>query len=210
MAICNLCKKDKRLVKAHVVPEPFWPSSESGTPKLLSNIEGAHPKRSPIGVYDEGILCETCDNSLGQLDQHAVERLLRSQARKALMDDHNCIGYQHEYACPETVRKFIASVAWRASISTHPFYSRVKLGPYQEMIGNALRDGTALDHSTHAVLGEFDNPIGGFLDPHWIRMDGVRVWLIYAGRFIFYQKELTRGAGLIRLTVFIFKPVGKS
>ena len=72
MAQCRLCAEDRKLVKAHVIPEAFFRVLRAGgeTPILISNVANTYPKRSPIGVYDQNILCEDCETMFSQVDDY--------------------------------------------------------------------------------------------------------------------------------------------
>ena len=112
MGICRLCGEEKPLIKAHIVPAPFWPNATSGMPKLLTNTEGIFPRRAPIGVYDEEILCRTCDQTLGILDQKAAENLLQAKP-VPLFGSARDIGYHYPNYQSDDLLSFVASVAWR-------------------------------------------------------------------------------------------------
>jgi hypothetical protein len=75
----HLCCHEKKLIKAHVIPEKFFTPlrSEKKSPILCSNTEGKYPKRSPIGIYDSSILCSKCDNYIGNWDNYAQQLLLK-------------------------------------------------------------------------------------------------------------------------------------
>jgi hypothetical protein len=51
------------------------------------------------------------------------------------------IRYGHKIACDtDKLRRFLLAVLWRASVSGHEFYSRVKLGPYEGEIKRRIFD----------------------------------------------------------------------
>ena len=56
--ICRGCNQDKKLVKAHIIPESFFRGlrGEKEPAKILSNRKDFYPKKSPIGIYDTEIL----------------------------------------------------------------------------------------------------------------------------------------------------------
>jgi hypothetical protein len=58
MECCRLCRQPKKLIQAHVIPEAFFREMRvgDGAPPLLVKT-GEYPRRSPIGVYDQTILC---------------------------------------------------------------------------------------------------------------------------------------------------------
>lgn len=190
MPICRLCQNDRTLIKAHVIPEAFlsFPPPEVGVNKILSNKAGHYPKRSRIGIYDSGILCGECDADLGELDQHAVEQLCRSDEINNISRNGEKNSREYLSADPEKIHKFIASVAWRASISSHDFFQGVGLGPYEELIREMLLSSEFDNTQVETMLAEFDRQDPPNLDPHLMREEGVKYWLIYANRFILYLK----------------------
>ncbi|MHB1104487.1 MAG: hypothetical protein ACYC0C_17280 [Devosia sp.] len=147
----------------------------------------SYPRRSKTGVYDTQILCADCDRLLGVFDQHAVEKLLRGKficRRDDRVDVH-----VHDYpdADPDILRKFVASVAWRASLTTDEMFKTVRLGPYADAILDLLK-GNAPSKPIEVLIAEFEPSIGGFLNPHRTRFSGVRFLVLYAARFVFYLK----------------------
>ena len=56
--LCRLCGNTGKFVKAHIIPEAFFRilRKDGSTPLLVTGTPNQFPKRSPIGVYDEGIL----------------------------------------------------------------------------------------------------------------------------------------------------------
>lgn len=170
---------------AHIIPRSFWILDE-GTPKVLTNVPGVYPARSPQGIYDLNILCARCDTSiLGTLDHHAAETLLRAQSIPLHIGP--LIIRQYPAAEPAKIALFIASVAWRASVSDHKFFKRIRLGRYEEVIRQMLLGTDTELGSVEAVIAEFDET-EGTLDPHQTRFEGVRFSLIFADRFVFYVK----------------------
>lgn len=98
------------------------------------------------------------------------------------------LGYEYRSACPKLVTLFIASIAWRASVSSHMFFQRVKLGPYEETIRSALLCEQGLPSHFEVVVSEFEKVSGAFLNPHYTKLDDVRILVVYANRFGFYAK----------------------
>lgn len=183
--VCRLCLTERSLIRAHVIPKAFWPLDD-GTPKVLSNRSGTYPSRSPQGVYDSEILCERCNTELlGPLDQHAAEKLLRGKFETLRVGTMAVRCYGEAEAA--RIFLFVASVAWRASISKHTFFARVSLARYEEVIRKCILDASEFQDDVEAAIAEFDE-VGGFIDPHQTRFEGVRFSVIYADRFVFYLK----------------------
>lgn len=62
---CKLCNQNKKLVKAHIIPERFFKSIKiSEKPlQIYAAKAGTYPKRSHIGLYDPHILCYECEKN---------------------------------------------------------------------------------------------------------------------------------------------------
>lgn len=190
MSKCRLCLQEKKLIKAHVIPESFLalPTAEEGPAKLISDKKGFHPKKTLTGIYDKDILCEACDGELGVLDQHAVEKLLRNSAIADFKVGDQIIGRQYDGADPELLSRFIKSVLWRASICSAEFFERVRLGPYENLIRDEILGRVDNNGRVQPIISEFNKADLAILNPHATRTNGVRFWAIYANRFIFYVK----------------------
>ena len=189
MGNCRLCEKEAPLIKAHVIPEAFveLPGGE-GPAKIMSNSAGFFPKKTLTGIYDAEILCEACDGELGKLDQRAVEKICRASDVVDLKANGQTVARRYPSADGELVGRFIASVLWRASITSHYFFGRVDLGPYDGIIRDILLNKLQQNERVQMLLAEFDKADVSILNPHSTRTDGVRFWVIYANRFIFYTK----------------------
>ena len=74
---CCYCRQDKKLIKAHIIPEGFFRRlrEEQNPPMMLTNTAGEYPKKMPIGVYDKNILCDECEKIFGVWDEYAQQLL---------------------------------------------------------------------------------------------------------------------------------------
>ena len=112
---CKFCGKNIKLIKAHIIPEGFFRLLRFGDkpPELHSNKEGVYPKKSPIGVYDKGILCSECDNAIGIWDNYAQDLLLNSFSEScALFQGDVKLGYKIDKYDYEKLKLFFLSVLW--------------------------------------------------------------------------------------------------
>lgn len=183
---CALCGESKKLIDAHIIPRPFYPAVEGAEAVILTGPDNlAYPKRAPVGVYDQNILCAECDAELGVLDQHAVEHLLRGKSR-SFIHQGRAVGKTYTTADTDTLLRFVVAVAWRASIASHQMFEGIATGPYESAMLEVLKGGDI--GSFDAIIAEFDEDAVGFLNPHHSRFDGIRFMVIYAGRFVLYLK----------------------
>lgn len=195
---CKFCGIARPLINAHVIPRPFFTDQKSlgGSSKLLSNVDGEFPKRSRIGVYDGEILCAECDGAMGIWDQYGIELLLHGLADFTPVPNAEApVAFVRPVFDYPKLKLFFLSVLWRAGESSHPFFRRVKLGPYSERIRSLLlakSPGEPEDFDT--VLSAFT--VGGKLpaeglpiaDPFRERWEGVNAYRFSFGVITAYIK----------------------
>lgn len=136
--ICKLCGKDKKLVKAHIIPKSFYEVKTYGkkTPSLLSNSQSFNPIRRPVGIYDEEILCGDCEGKFDKCDDYAFKKLILERESAQVIVDSNGDEFalmQKEYNY-KLIREFILSLLLRAELTTDFFFQHVKLGPYRRKL----------------------------------------------------------------------------
>jgi hypothetical protein len=143
MAIPPLCCRgrrnglpcpDQELISAHIVPR----GSARRVRRQFDNMEvtehGARKAAAQLGIFDENILCKTCDGVLGELDDYALKTLDR--IRSDLISEGNL------WALPnvdgDKFATFILAVLWRASISNLRDVAKVDLGPYEDVARSVI------------------------------------------------------------------------
>ncbi|MGH7931324.1 MAG: hypothetical protein ACREQV_26445, partial [Candidatus Binatia bacterium] len=88
----------------------------------------------------------------------------------------------------QELKLFFLSLLWRVSESSHNFYRRIKLGPHEPIVRQALIDSNPGDADFYSVLlAKFPKPIG-ILDPHTTRFEGIRFCQIYLAEYVAYIK----------------------
>ncbi len=138
---CKLCDKDKKLIKAHVIPEflyrdiDLYISDKKGQGRLHGftntngNVEFMN-KGLPTGIYDTTILCKECDSvTIKEYDDYGKkifrDLLNKDTIQNALIQKSHFFEFTlDDYFLFKT---FIASIFWRASISNRPECSIVNL-----------------------------------------------------------------------------------
>lgn len=198
MPPCALCGLDRKLIKAHAIPEAFFRELRTGDeiPRLISGVQGQFPKKAPIGVYDEGILCEVCEPMFGTIDDYGVNVFLKdfhSEFQPILQGDQ-IAGFESAVADPTRLLQFLVAVLWRASASTHSFYSKVDLGCYEPLARLAVdTPGFNLSEVFDAVLSRWkdkseDIPTKAILDPSREKWSGINAYRLYLGETVAYVK----------------------
>lgn len=196
MPICKLCCAEKPTVKSHIIPEAFFREMRKGdTLLLVSGTAGEFPKRAPIGVYDERMLCGDCEKRFGDIDSFGAETLLSgfNKLFSPLYEMRGLAAYQSSSIDGTRLLRFLLSVLWRASASTQPFFRRVQLGPFEEKaIAAALDESAPIPVDFDAVLARWTDSatvVGPWImDPFPERYDGIRVYRFYFGELIAYIK----------------------
>ena len=192
--ICKGCSQDKKLIKAHIIPESFFIGHRTAkeSPLLISNEAGIYPKKSRIGVYDKEILCNECEGKFQDVDNYGQTILLKNEdSHVKLTKNDKIFGYQINGVDYQRLKQFFISVLWRASISKHAFYSKIQLGSYESkakaLIWNGNLDTTGL---FSFFIAKFKDPDIGraILDPHRQRHEGVNYCQFYMYGYIIYIK----------------------
>lgn len=194
MGQCRLCNQECKLVNAHAIPESFFRvmRSDSGKRLLLSNPENSFPVRAPIGVYDENILCEECEKTFGEVDSYAAQVLLTKfhELFKPVVHLGSNVALQSQEIDQELLLRFFVATLWRASVSTHPFYSRVQLGGYEAQARDATDLGCPIPKTFAVVLSFWSDGVlrYGALDPYLEMWSGINAYRIYLGQVVAYIK----------------------
>ena len=73
--LCKFCNTDGKLVDAHIIPKAFY-RREGDHPFMIMNATRAErPARSQKGLWDDTILCDSCEGRFAFLDTYAAENL---------------------------------------------------------------------------------------------------------------------------------------
>jgi hypothetical protein len=191
--VCYCCGEEKKLIKAHIIPEGFFRHLRSGkgTIELHTNTESTYPKRASIGIYDKNILCGDCDQIFGPWENHAQKVLLHNFSEDlAIYDGHKKVGYKITDYDYNALKLFFISLLWRASISKQQFYKRVSTGPFENMLKDMILAADPGHPNTFAVtLAKFIDPnVPVMMDPHSESYDGVNYCRFYLSGFVVYIK----------------------
>jgi len=190
---CQLCGKDKKLIKSHIIPKGFFKPMqlENKAALLYTNTENVHPKRSPIGFYDKNILCKECDAKLGVWDEYAQKLLLHSfNEDKAVYNGKDKVYYTIRDFDYKLLKLFFISMLWRASITSHKCFNRISTGPFEEKLKNfILSNSPGGEEEFPVTLAKFSNPDFKFvLDPHQDKFDHINYYRFYLTGFVAYIK----------------------
>lgn len=180
MKICRLCEVSTELIEAHIIPSSFYqPLHESGLPREYSSAPGVHPKRRPKGIYDNGILCADCDNSLGRWDGYAVRLLCQPLDSFGSVEQ---IKAQEYFALEDVdyrpLKLFFIALLWRSHVSSQSFFEQVDLGPWAAVARDMLLEDAPGPPETFGVsLVRYDHRLAASIHgPEVIRVDGINMY----------------------------------
>lgn len=180
MPVCRRCKLSQSLIKAHIIPEAWYPESMDGrnVGRLLWNKSGKYPKRLPKGAFDTGILCRNCDNEIGITDNKALDMLVRADKIKSIIGGRVRI---YGEADPAIITEFVATLLFRAAWSTHEMFSTVT-----ELDTNSAFRPPGPFPGFAVSIHEWDIFSPPQIGPMHSSVEGVRHLIIYANRFCFF------------------------
>lgn len=194
MGKCRMCCLQKPLVKAHVIPEAFFRPlrDEQQAPRIYTaGIEP--PKRAPIGIYDETILCKDCEKKFDAIDSYGAQVLLSGFDHHFSRVEHadRFPTFESESVDQEKLLRFLIAVLWRASVSTHSFYEAVALGPLEDSAAATIdepQDNIPLHFGAMLVrwvsTPEFEDAAKAIGNPSIKRIDKVKVYQFHFGNVV--------------------------
>lgn len=190
---CKFCGNERPLIDAHIIPAGFFRRlyQGSGPLEVITDKAEEYRKRSWVGIYDDTIVCNDCENIWQEWDNYA-QRLLAEEPLNAEARFHGRqkTAYVVRDFNYKKLKLFFISMTWRASISRQDFFSRVSLGEFEDIAKQHIVNsdpGSSQDFST--VLSKFDHPLAKpILDPHSDNFSGVHYYRFYLASYIAYIK----------------------
>lgn len=136
----------KRLIKAHIIPRRYFEAIR-GTGKFAVMVNANKPVRDAgkflqAGPYDCEILCQDCEKKFSDFDNYGWQVLGNLSLVNPVDDIDGTFAYRID-CDTDKIRRFLLSLLWRASVSKHELYSRVRLGPYEVAIRKRLFDDSS-------------------------------------------------------------------
>lgn len=149
IGVCNYCGKETALCKAHIIPK--WAYKKNDIYKLIPVDTKENIKRSPMGAYDNSILCKDCDNNfIGKnYDNPAFDifnKIDLSYKKPQYIWNDRDKRFEKYFDSKLTslekkvFSKFLLSILWRASISSKTLGKTINLNKYQDIIFNIISD----------------------------------------------------------------------
>lgn len=194
---CRGCGEERILIKAHIIPKSFYMDLRAGAShlKVIPSALSEFVKRSNIGDYDSEILCEACDQYLGRFDEYGKAVLIDKTHEFVSIAKYGAVAGWIISGCDSSrLNKFLLSVLWRASISSRPFFKRVKLGSYEEIIRSYLWGEQTWINNIGCVISKFNvskvaqNAEKTIFDPDKFKYRGINYYRLYLGGFVVWVR----------------------
>jgi hypothetical protein len=187
---CKMCGSCGPLVKSHILPESLYPHRLTGVRdmKLYSRNPAAFPKRSPTGVWDNGILCAKCEKLFQGCDDYA-QKILR-----ACPKERNPLYFSLRNFDYALLKRFFLGLLWRASVSSQEMFSEVNVGPkHEKRLRELILSNDPGEPEEYAVwISIFDDTTtpGIVLQPARYGFKGVNLYrFVIAGFSIFVKVD---------------------
>lgn len=185
--ICQLCKNDtKEIRNSHIFPEFLYSDTYDDKGRAMGvNGEGSRNWKYVQKGIREKLLCGDCEQFLGKHYErpfreywYGKSKIPKYFTRKYLRIDD--VDY-------ESFKLFHLSNLYRASVSTHPMYSDVKLGPHEEIIRKMILSRDAGPVNQYPIFGyvvmngKSKVTKGLITKPYRGRFDGHTVYIVMFG-----------------------------
>ena len=219
MQTCKFCNKKRALVKSHIIPRSFFEiktfhqKAPKKTLSIVSDSEGLKPMKRPIGIYDVQLFCKECEDKFMKYDDYAFKLLNENRDLRKIQKDEKgqILGEYYEAYDYDMLKLFFMSVLLRAGLSGDFFFQHVKLGPYIEVLKEAIDSGDAKKPDDFAVFLAYYAQIkrGPVIFPPALRrIESINFYNFHLGRVLFYIKVDKRDTPS-ELKPIILKPGGK-
>lgn len=196
MPQCRLFEKEKKLVKAHIVPKwAFVESKQNKNEPLLVISKGKKPEKSYIGIYDQNILSDKAEKLTEKWDNYAKKFFTEKYPIQKITDGIRTESfYKIKSLDYEKLKLFCISVLWKASITKRSEYKLISLGKkYEECARKMiLKNNTGDEEDFSIIMSKFTSykEVKGaeksFLSPYKTRIENVTFnviriidWTIY-------------------------------
>lgn len=190
---CKFCGNDKRLINTHIIPAGFYRRLQQGQGplNLMTNRAGEYNKKSWVGVYDRTIVCGDCERIWTEWDDYAQKLLAEEPLNgQALYHGDQKIAYMVKAFEYKKLKLFFISMLWKASVSSHQFFSKISLGQFEEIAKEHISKSNPGDSEEFSVtLAKFDHPLSKpMLNPHEDKYSDVNYFRFYLASYVAYIK----------------------
>jgi hypothetical protein len=134
---------------AHIVTRGFARTlSAPGRHNRAIRADGSRKAKQPLGPFDPRVLCSACDAKLGAIDEYAIDFC---RAIGTTSDARTGSPFRRAHFDGDRFCLAVLAILWRASLSSHPQWSGISLGPYEARAGEIL-----FGHASLSALAGFE------------------------------------------------------
>lgn len=131
-SLCKFCLQDKPLIRSHIIPVGLYPKNPNGD-RLQFSLDGAgeRPKKKvPHGVYDDDLVCESCEGQFTAWDDYAKRFFVDDcEPFDALYTEQGTPYRMYRSFDYAKLKLFFISMLWRAHATELPDFAKVDIGP---------------------------------------------------------------------------------
>ena len=168
MGICKLCRKEKKLIEAHIIPKFMYKKMKDENHSFYDitynlDTKETKSKKTQKEDYDKNILCSDCDNGIigGIYENYAKEALYGENLNPEIAP--KCENFMNpndgtEYSICKNIdytkmKLFLLSLLWRASISARPTFNQVSIGiKHEEIIRKMLYENIEPAETEYPII----------------------------------------------------------
>lgn len=163
--ICRLCLVEKELInKSHIFSEFLYADFYDEKHKMeffapQDFLEGnSRIKRVSSGEYENGLLCQDCENLLGNYETYARKIFLGGDFPVHETILYESVTYKgQEFTMISNInysnfKLFVLSLIWRASISKRPMFKEINLLASNEKLRIMLHEGDPGEESDFPIM----------------------------------------------------------
>jgi hypothetical protein len=165
----------------------------------------------PQKAWRERLLCAKCEAVISRYERHArrlfVDPLPPHQPGASKARIHGRVEYAR-------LKLFLLSIPWRSSVSSHPVFKHVSLGPHEEVIRQMLLDGRPGEATEYPILVwalHFQRePLRDLMvDPTYMRVEHLKCYRLVITGFVvlIFVSQQTPSQKFMRLMLAPGKPV---
>jgi len=142
--VCRLTRKSGQFVNAHIIPKALTKPETPGKPFVESG-DGNRPRRRWSSWTDQALVIREGEDIFARLDDSAIVEMRKHALLWSSWGPRTSLGALHDeipntgwgvrslqISDPSSLRLFYLSVLWRASASSRPEFSAIKLPPEDE------------------------------------------------------------------------------
>jgi hypothetical protein len=149
---CRLCQQDEPLVDSHIIPKfHLKPLKEEEGHFYIISTNPKKPELKEQKGATEHLFCAKCDNERIQRNEEHLARVIFGGYPLDGKQDNRVLrvsGYDYQ-----KVKNGLLSILWRMSLTKHPYFKAVQLGPiHEENIRQALLMDTKFSEDEYPIL----------------------------------------------------------